>query len=833
MPLRIKAIPGDLRFGAQPFGKAERLRRGFPDKLVWDRRIFVKKKKACVIAAAGVAICAAAGTGFYFFMQQEDVPESPVLPEGMSLSEDVVSATGLTSVGMLEETYELGFLEDGLYVEETYLNMGDAVEEGTAVFKVSEESLESARRELEKQVQETALNRRQGAITYETGLLDAQKEKDLAAVEAAYAQSVYDNAVSEAQEEVDALQKKVDDAQEKVDEYTASIEEDYYYTYYGVAEKEATWKENAAFLMELYEDWNVEWLQDMYKGYENGTGYVTNQVTGSGGSSVSGQGGSSASSGSAQSGATGGMAEASGGYFSMETTSGVYFTEEQVRSVSEAGTDGNDAGGSEGSESGEGAGAGGDGTENGSTGTGSDGTESGSGSSTGGSEGAGEGGSGSAGTGSGGTESESGSGSEGAGESGTGSTGTGGDNTENGETGSGNESGGSQDSETGDEDAGEDNDDTGNAGGGMMPGGSGGMASGAEGFGGFGEFGGGMEGGAAEASDDSIRYNIYLSMEEETEESQQAYETALENYENARKTAEAGIEEAKSELAVLQAQLTEQQAAYEQAVITAKLTYDLAVSDNENAQMVYESSVKQLEEDYETLQEEEETAAENLALFEETIGDGIFYTSSAGTVMMTTVRASQWITEDTVVVAYSNPDTVTISASVAQEDIASVEIGEEAFVLVSGYGSYTGKVTSVNPVSASEGSSVSYTVNVRLEGDVSALEANLTAYVYLGLTEEEQEMLSGSAGSGRRADAESGMPGGEGGSVSGNGAPQDSEGLQNGGSDAAEDGRDGEADGTSGDGSGNRTGGFSGGGTDGFSGGGMPGGNDPGSGGGR
>lgn len=811
MPLRIKAIPGDLRFGAQPFGGAERLHRSFPDKLVWDRRVFVKKKKACVIAAAGVAICAAAGTEFYFFMQQEDVPESPVLPEGMSLSEDVVSATGLTSVGMLEETYELGFLEDGLYVEETYLNMGDAVEEGTAVFKVSEESLESARRELEKQVQETALNRRQGAITYETGLLDAQKEKDLAAVEAAYAQSVYDNAVSEAQEEVDALQKKVDDAQEKVDEYTASIEEDYYYTYYEVAEKEATWKENAAFLMELYEDWNVEWLQDMYKGYENGTGYVTNQVTGSGGSSASGQGSSSASSGSAQSGAAGGMVEAPGGYFSMETTSGVYFTEEQVRSVSEAGTDGDDVGGSGGSESGagvsesgEGAGAGGDGTENGSTGTGSDGTESGSGSSTGGSEGAGE--------------------------SGTGSTGTGGDNTENGETGSGNESGGSQDSETGDEDAGEDNDGTGNAGGGMMSGGSGGMASGAAGFS---EFGGGMEGGAAEASDDSIRYNIYLSMEEETEESQQAYETALENYENARKTAEAGIEEAKSELAVLQAQLTEQQAAYEQAVITAKLTYDLAVSDNENAQMVYESSVKQLEEDYETLQEEEETAAENLALFEETIGDGIFYTSSAGTVMMTTVRASQWITEDTVVVAYSNPDTVTISASVAQEDIASVEIGEEAFVLVSGYGSYTGKVTSVNPVSASEGSSVSYTVNVRLEGDVSALEANLTAYVYLGLTEEEQEMLSGSAGSGRRADAESGMPGGEGGSVSGNGAPQDSEGLQNGGSDAAEDGRDGEADGTSGDGSGNRTGGFSGGGTDGFSGGGMPGGNDPGRGGGR
>lgn len=265
-------------------------------------------------------------------------------------------------------------------------------------------------------------------------------------------------------------------------------------------------------------------------------------------------------------------------------------------------------------------------------------------------------------------------------------------------------------------------------------------------------------------SDDEIRYNIYLAMEEETEESKQVYEKALENYESAKKTAEAGIAEAQSELTVLQAQLKEQQTAYEEAVISAKLIYDLAISDNENAQMVYESTVKQLEEEYEALKDAEEEAAQNLDLFEETIGDGVFYTGSAGTVMMTMVRASQWITEDTMVIAYSNPETVTISANVDQADIASVEIGQEAFVLISGYGSYSGKVTSVDPVSSSNGSSVTYPVNVQLEGDVSELEANLTAYVYLGLTEEEKEMLDSSMNgrngqrgeSGERQDAEGG-----------------------------------------------------------------------------
>lgn len=172
------------------------------------------------------------------------------------------------------------------------------------------------------------------------------------------------------------------------------------------------------------------------------------------------------------------------------------------------------------------------------------------------------------------------------------------------------------------------------------------------------------------------------------------------------------------------------------------------------------------------------TAAQNLALFEETVGDGIFYTGSEGTVMMTAVRANSWITEDTMVMAYSNPETVTVAASVDQADIASVEIGEEAYIAISGYGTYAGNVTSLNPVSASGGSSgVTYTVNVLLEGDVSELEANLTAYVYFGLTEEEKEMLSGPSGKGRQMETDGARPEGDGEKPEGDGGgPMDGEG---------------------------------------------------------
>lgn len=291
------------------------------------------------------------------------------------------------------------------------------------------------------------------------------------------------------------------------------------------------------------------------------------------------------------------------------------------------------------------------------------------------------------------------------------------------------------------------------------------------------DIGGGM---SVNVGDDEIRYNIWLALEEETQESESAYETALESYEEAKKQAEAGIAEAQSELAVLQAQLEEEKIAYEQAMITARQEYDTAVANQESAQTIYETTIKQLEEDLTALQEEEETAAGNLELFEEVIGDGTFYTNASGTVVMNSVRQDTWLTQDSMVVAFSNPDHVSVAASISQEDIASVSIGENVWVVVSEYGTFTGKVTSFDPVSSSDSNtSVSYTVNVELDGETQSLESNLTAYVYFGLTEEEQSLLEQSV-SGQETSGEDEtqegmempegmqMPGGEDGQAPGN-----------------------------------------------------------------
>lgn len=647
-----------------------------------------KRKKIWIAGSAIVAGCTAGVVGIWLYRNRADGPAMPELPEGMELSENVITASGLTSTGMSEESWELGFLEDGLYVEETYLNLGDEVEAGTPVFKVSEDSLENARQELDKAVTETSLNRREGEITYQTGLIEAAKERDLAAAEAAYAQSVYDNAVRDAQDALNDVQKQVDDASEKVEEYTASVEEDYYYTYYEVEELETIWKENAALLMELYESWDVDSLEGIFggSGGKNGIGYVTNQVTQSSGSA---SGTSADVSSELPSDDSAPEEEGSGGaFFSLD---GVINTEEE---------DGAGEPSSESREPSESTAA------EESLGESPEAPES--------------------------SPQESSSEEESSGE----------ESSEEGNDTS------SEEESFSEEERPEEAPENRPSFGGSFGGAAGGMVSGND----IPE--GGMTAGAG---DDEIKYNIWLALEEETQESEAAYEEALEAYENAKEQAQAGLAEAESELAVLNAQLEEQKIAYEQAVITARQEYDTAMANQESAQTVYETAVKQLEEDLAALQEEEETAAQNLELFEEVIGDGTFYTGASGTVVMNNVRQDSWLTEDTMVLAFSSQDSVSVAANISQEDIADISIGEEAWVSVSGYGAFTGKVTSFNPISSSESnSSVSYSVNVELEGNAEGLESNLTAYVYFGLTEEEKELLEQSANESNREQPDGG-----------------------------------------------------------------------------
>lgn len=495
----------------------------------------MKKKKWIVtgtVIIAGLAILA--GTTVFFIRKNkgQEVREAPQMPE---VSGDIISATGLTSVGINTETLTLDFLTTELYVEESYLSAGDEVDAGAKVFKISEDTLSEAKQELADKVTETELAYRQGLIDYENDLLEAENTYKKASIEADYAQTVYDQAVADAKKTVDDLQEQVEEARELLEKYQKSESEDYYRAYYQVDELCEAYYEHFNLLMSFYEKWDIETLNDLYG--KSASSLSLSSITGSGTSA---------------SGASAGTADAS-------------------------------AGGSN--------------------------------------------------------------------------------------TGSG----------------------------------------------------------------DAEKLSVYNLLDELVTEEGEDYQTALENYEKAQAKAKAGLKKAESDLADLEAQLVGAQTEYETALISSKADYETTLSESENADLIYETTKKSLEETLEGLKDKKEEAQENQETFLEALSDGYFYTEKAGTVVASMVAADSYLSGDTMVIAYSNPETVTISAQVDQADIAKIRIGEEAYVVISGYGNYEGSVTMLNPVTQADSrTSVTYQVTVTLSGDVSELTSNLTAYVYFG-----------------------------------------------------------------------------------------------------
>ena len=222
-------------------------------------------------------------------------------------------------------------------------------------------------------------------------------------------------------------------------------------------------------------------------------------------------------------------------------------------------------------------------------------------------------------------------------------------------------------------------------------------------------------------------------LEEEMEEAKENYEKALKEYEKEVDFAELNLQKLFNKLETARENYTDADIMYQKQMLSAKTTYETAAAKGKTAQTDYDTQLTSLADSLDRLQDAKEEAEDNLALFEELVGDGCLYTEEAGTVLMIMAQKGQALMGGSMVLAYSNPKEISVSVSVSQDDIAKLYVGEAANVMISDHGNYNGVIETINPVSSSDSrTSVAYTVTVRLEGDVSGLEQNLTASVIFG-----------------------------------------------------------------------------------------------------
>lgn len=248
------------------------------------------------------------------------------------------------------------------------------------------------------------------------------------------------------------------------------------------------------------------------------------------------------------------------------------------------------------------------------------------------------------------------------------------------------------------------------------------------------------EAAVAVAYKNSVIKTIQL-LKEEDAEAEQAYEKAQSDYEDALESAELDLKILLNKMEIAREDYEDANLTFQKESISAKTTYELATAKQGTAQSDYDTTVASLEETLEKLKDAKEEADENLTLFEELVGDGYYYIEEDGTIMMIRANEGQTLVGNEMLFAYSNPAEISVSVAVSQEDIAELSVGDTATVMISDVGNYTGTVTMINPIASSDSrTSVSYTVELNLEGDVSALEANLSATVIFGEMERPQSM---------------------------------------------------------------------------------------------
>lgn len=233
-------------------------------------------------------------------------------------------------------------------------------------------------------------------------------------------------------------------------------------------------------------------------------------------------------------------------------------------------------------------------------------------------------------------------------------------------------------------------------------------------------------------------------LEQEAEDAEEKYTTALEEYEDEIASAELTLQVLLSRLETAREDFVDAQVSYQKQSLNATTVYETAVAKGKTAQDDYDTQLTSLKDSLDRLQDAQKEADSNLALFEKLVGDGYLYVEESGTVLMLMAEAGKALTGGSMIFAYSNPEQISVSVSVSQNDIARLYVGETATVIISDYGSYSGVIETINPVASSNSrTSVNYTVTVNVQGDVKGLDSNLTASVIFGEGESETKPSGG------------------------------------------------------------------------------------------
>ena len=185
----------------------------------------------------------------------------PANMSGLTFTEDMTAASGVTNVGITEASFDVENLTTELEIEEVYAVSGEEVTAGDKILKLTEDSVEEARKELERALEDAELAYRTGAIEYEQNLITAEYTRDSAILTGQQAKEVYDETVASLQSAVARAEEELQDAEDDIAEYESYVNDGSYKSYFKVDEYQAIYDENLKALTDKLDEWGIGWSQ--------------------------------------------------------------------------------------------------------------------------------------------------------------------------------------------------------------------------------------------------------------------------------------------------------------------------------------------------------------------------------------------------------------------------------------------------------------------------------------------------------------------------------------------------------------------------------------------
>ena len=233
-----------------------------------------KKNKKWIIVALVLVLTLGGGSVAAVVILHKNNSQSefsmPGNMAGLTFTEDMIAASGVTNVGITEASFDVENLTTELEIEEVYAVSGEEVTAGDKILKLTEDSVEEARKELERALEDAELAYRTGAIEYEQNLITAEYTRDSAILTGQQAKDVYDETVASLQSAVTRAEEELQDAEDDIAEYESYVNDGSYKSYFKVDEYQAIYDENLKALTDKMDEWGISW----------------SQVTGSGGGST-------------------------------------------------------------------------------------------------------------------------------------------------------------------------------------------------------------------------------------------------------------------------------------------------------------------------------------------------------------------------------------------------------------------------------------------------------------------------------------------------------------------------------------------------------------------